>query len=336
MSIRLYLLLPLAFTLTGLHALPFVPRPHRLLGVAVPPKIRYGSEGRQILWRYELHLLPWTAVALLGSVWLPLSWAAVWMAFASLVPLIAAARIFFQLRAEVRPFALPTPSTREAVLTDADDRLFPRMFLFAIPLALLIGTALYLHLHWNQIPARFPVHWGSDGTPNGWSTRSFLGVYGPLFLGAAIALFISGIYPLAAWGSRRAARQPDPLIVLLAIAFVVATAFSLAGVLPLHVVPAWQVLTLDLAFFIFLGTMVWLSRRHRPESANAAGEITPDACWHWDQFYYNPQDPALFVEKRIGLGLTFNFGNRLSWIVSLLTILIPIGLAFLAFQLTNR
>jgi uncharacterized membrane protein len=30
---------------------------------------------------------------------------------------------------------------------------------------------------------------------------------------------------------------------------------------------------------------------------------------------YNPRDPALFVEKRIGLGLTFNFGNRMSWIV---------------------
>ena len=205
-----------------------------------------------------------------------------------------------------------------------------------MPLAILIGTALYLHLHWNEIPARFPVHWGSDGTPNGWSTRSLLGVYGPLLLGAAIVLFISGIYPLAQWGSRRAARQPDPLIVLIAIAFVIAIGFSLAGVLPLHFVPVWNVLALDLGILVFLGTAAWLSRRRRPQSADEVGEITLDACWHGDQFYYNPQDPALFVEKRFGLGLTFNFGNRLSWIVLLLMILIPIGLTFLAFQLTNR
>ena len=95
-------------------------------------------------------------------------------------------------------------------------------------------------------------------------------------------------------------------------------------------------LALSLALFIFLGTIAWLTRRDRRESANDVGEITPDACWHLDQFYYNRQDPALLVEKRVGLGLTFNFGNRLSWIALLLMLLIPAGLTFLAFQLTSR
>jgi hypothetical protein len=112
MSIRLYLLLPIAFTLASLHALPFVPRPDRLFGVAVPREIRYGSEGRQILRRYELQLLPWTAAALLASLWLPLSWAVMWVVSLSLVPMIAAGWIFSRRRAEVRPFALPAPSTR--------------------------------------------------------------------------------------------------------------------------------------------------------------------------------------------------------------------------------
>jgi len=82
MSIRLYLLLPLAITLAGLHALPFLPRPDRLFGVAVPREIRYGDEGRHALRRYELHLLPWTAAAFVVSLWLPLSWAVLWMAAA--------------------------------------------------------------------------------------------------------------------------------------------------------------------------------------------------------------------------------------------------------------
>jgi len=73
MSIRLYLWLPLAISLASLHALPFVPRPDRLFGVAVPREIRYGNEGRQALRRYELRLLPWTVAALFASLWLPLS-----------------------------------------------------------------------------------------------------------------------------------------------------------------------------------------------------------------------------------------------------------------------
>jgi uncharacterized membrane protein len=85
----------------------------------------------------------------------------------------------------------------------------------------------------------------------------------------------------------------------------------------------------------FLAVMIWLSLRRRAQTGAEAGEITPEVCWHGDQFYYNPRDPALFVEKRIGQGLTFNIGNRMSWIVLALTLLIPTGLALLAFKLTK-
>jgi len=40
---------------------------------------------------------------------------------------------------------------------------------------------------------------------------------------------------------------------------------------------------------------------------------TPNECWKANIFYYNPNDSALFVEKREGLGYTFNFANRWSW-----------------------
>jgi uncharacterized membrane protein len=86
----------------------------------------------------------------------------------------------------------------------------------------------------------------------------------------------------------------------------------------------------------FLAAMAWLALRRRAAPGAEAGEVTPDACWHGGQFYYNPQDPALFVEKRAGLGLTFNFGNRMSWVVAALTLLIPTGLVFLAFEFAKR
>jgi uncharacterized membrane protein len=39
-----------------------------------------------------------------------------------------------------------------------------------------------------------------------------------------------------------------------------------------------------------------------------------DVYWKLGQFYFNPKDPAVFVEKRFGLGWTINFGHVLSWL----------------------
>jgi uncharacterized membrane protein len=43
------------------------------------------------------------------------------------------------------------------------------------------------------------------------------------------------------------------------------------------------------------------------------GDRTPDTCWKLGMLYVNRADPALFVEKRFGLGYTINFGNPRAW-----------------------
>jgi hypothetical protein len=49
------------------------------------------------------------------------------------------------------------------------------------------------------------------------------------------------------------------------------------------------------------------------QEPGSGSDGTPDYAWKLGQFYYNPDDPALIVEKRFGIGYTFNFGNRASW-----------------------
>jgi uncharacterized membrane protein len=44
----------------------------------------------------------------------------------------------------------------------------------------------------------------------------------------------------------------------------------------------------------------------------------------WGLIYYNPDDPALIVEKRIGIGWTLNLGNRWSWFFSIMVLSIPL------------
>ena len=51
-----------------------------------------------------------------------------------------------------------------------------------------------------------------------------------------------------------------------------------------------------------------------PEGA-PVGDRTADEHWHWGLFYFNPADPALMVEKRMGIGYTLNFGNPWAWLM---------------------
>ena len=44
------------------------------------------------------------------------------------------------------------------------------------------------------------------------------------------------------------------------------------------------------------------------------GKRPPDNPWR-GTFYTNPDDPALLVPKRFGIGYTLNFGNPWSWAV---------------------
>lgn len=52
-----------------------------------------------------------------------------------------------------------------------------------------------------------------------------------------------------------------------------------------------------------------------------------DKYWKLGIFYFNPQDPANWVEKRFGSGWTANFAKPIPWIFLILVILIPLLIA---------
>ncbi len=67
----------------------------------------------------------------------------------------------------------------------------------------------------------------------------------------------------------------------------------------------------------------------RPESpaepsARPVGDRTADRYWKAGLFYVNPDDPALFIEKRFGVGYTINFGRPGSWVILGLIVLLPL------------
>ena len=59
----------------------------------------------------------------------------------------------------------------------------------------------------------------------------------------------------------------------------------------------------------------WLWMRASAEPDDTPADTTPDECWKWGEIDYNPNDPTVMVEKRLGIGYTFNFARWQSWLI---------------------
>jgi uncharacterized membrane protein len=82
--------------------------------------------------------------------------------------------------------------------------------------------------------------------------------------------------------------------------------------------------------------LVWHPQRSRTKMSTSADRQRTDAVfrdddryWYGGLFYNNPDDPAVFVPKRYGLGWTVNFGNPRGKLFLIGTLLLPLVLVIL-------
>lgn len=109
----------------------------------------------------------------------------------------------------------------------------PRWTLLAlVPFVVLAACAIYLRIHWNDIPMRFPVHWGANG-PNRWETRSFLGVYSGLIFAAGLSASLIGAGLMSYFGSGRARAGELMLRVMVGVGCFLGLVFAGVALMPL-------------------------------------------------------------------------------------------------------
>jgi uncharacterized membrane protein len=73
-----------------------------------------------------------------------------------------------------------------------------------------------------------------------------------------------------------------------------------------------------------------LSRGAGPRRPAAGTDRDDDRFWKAGLFYVNRDDPALMVGARFGVGWTFNFGNRIAWLIVAVIVATPLGLVLIA------
>jgi uncharacterized membrane protein len=205
---------------------------------------------------------------------------------------------------------VPTPGLGAAWWISALSALLP-----------LAAAAIILATHWAEIPARFPTHWGIDGVPNAFTTRTPAGVFWPLGLAAFLILWMALLAPLTARFSPSTVTQPTLVRmtgnILRAAAWLLGALFAAVGLLPLAADPTRYfptgIAVLALAFLAVLIYIVAEAYRH-PELARSA-DVTDPTRWKAGILYYNPADAALLVPKRSGLGYTFNMARPSAWVL---------------------
>lgn len=303
------------------HFLPRWTRPSLFFGVTVPPGFRDTVAARRTLRLYRT--VVWVIVlALVASaeavpvrIVAPVLW------------LLLIAGVFLAIglaHARALGHAVKPTSAVEVDLAAPADRAPVAMLLAVVPLAWLSALGIWGALYPQQLPARFAHH-------------------GVLLTLLAIRTWICLVMALAAWAtlhwSRRisatgAAAESERRFRRLFVVFIIACEYlQLIGptVSVLHpsvgasVVAAIAVLSVIVALGWRL-TRVGQGGSRLPGAAGAApvGDRTADRDWKWGLFYFNRADPALMIEKRVGIGYTLNFGNPLSWAVLAGVLVVPL------------
>lgn len=65
-----------------------------------------------------------------------------------------------------------------------------KRFFDTVNVVLILGLVGFALWAWPQLPERIPVHFGLDGTADGWAERSVLSWFGPTLVAALISLLL--------------------------------------------------------------------------------------------------------------------------------------------------
>jgi uncharacterized membrane protein len=322
------MILFIALVAVAAHLAPQLAGRDIFFGVTVAPGFHESPIGRRLARRYA------------AEIWLLAAAAAAFVVTSPMPPVsggvlaiqaIGASVAFARAWNEVRPHGVAPATIREAAIGPRE-QLPGGLFVQIGPFLILSAVVVYVALNWEQVPARFPTHWNLAGKADGWTAKSVAGVFrGPAIGILACTMFWFTSYSIVHWsrlprvtgpeGDRQRRVRRINLVALLASAYLIALLLSWTTVvamfaenpgalrlpLPIRVAP--------FALLIVGSVAVRVMRRTAMLGHHPIGDATPDASWFLGRLYVNRQDPALFVQRRMGLGYTLNLGNPWSWLV---------------------
>jgi uncharacterized membrane protein len=328
--------------------MPQLTRRDLYFSVTVPPSFRDTPNARRTLYRYRLQISV-VSVAL----------AAITIVLGRVNPLltqlslyaetIASLAAFLHARHLTQPHAVEPTPVREASLNKRPRIVPGGLPAVAGPFVIIAAVAAYVWTHADELPTRIPVHFDIHMQPDGWASRTPATLFAPLLVGFTILVTIAiSLYGLGHWvrtvysggvlGAREVRFRRIAALMSLGTAYVVTAELTFVALLPYLTfrLSTGAAVAVGFAplFFVIVAVVAlarlgpWGSGAPAAVDAPPVGDRTSDRYWRLGIFYINPDDPAIMVEKRFGLGYTFNFGHIVSWLVVLVPIVVAVLVPF--------
>jgi hypothetical protein len=304
--------------------MPRLTRPDLYFAVTVPPGFPNEPDGKSILRQYRKELILVSVLALMVFV---AGIALLGLMFGPAGPLIqtvAAFTAFYRARNRVLPHAVQPTMIREAEL-QPPNRIIPGGWIAASgPFVLLALCGGYLWIHGSS-PTRGITY----------SLTMTVVLIGLTVLLYGLAHWVRPVYSGGPERGRELRFRRTVAVVILGAEYYITIQSSWLLLVP----PRQGLISLGLfplALIFALVVVVMLARlgqggsRLAPAQKSSTapgtpvGDRTADRYWKLGIFYFNPDDSAIVVEKRFGLGYSLNFARPTTWGIMALLLIAPI------------
>lgn len=227
--------------------------------------------------------------------------------------------------------------------------------LMVLAIAAAVGIGVYASL-----PQRIPTHWGVGGAPDRYVVKGVWSVFAPVIIGVIVAVglfalsFVNRVAPVrgvaGAGGEANALRARAiraalsrlvghiMFVIALTVSWLAVTAWLIpdlrwavtAGTIGLLVLIALVLLRFLLRWWRLVGS----GAPRTPGEGSSADAPDDDRFWKAGIFYVNPDDPALTVQRRFGVGWTINLGHPAGVVIGVVVLALIVGI--LVFALAGR
>lgn len=340
-------LLPMAFILT---CIPYLTRRTESFGVSIPESV-YGVETLQTLRKRYVRFMLLLTVALVGAfLWIGSSVSqneeTVSIVFASilLLFLLLSFAVYLKFHNEMKAIKKESNWTQDrtqkvVIRTDFhSQKLTYSNLWYGIPFAITIVTTLFTALFYDRLPDILPMQFNFAGEVTNAAEKSYRTAFLlPVIQSYLILLFVLINTIIAKSKQQLNAEDPEKSfqqlklfkrrwsLFLLFTSTLLTLMFSFIQWSYFYPTNHQLVTIVSLIFSgIILITSLVLSFStgqggSRIQTAGSSQTDTidrdDDRYWKLGQVYFNPNDPALFLEKRFGVGWTVNVARPTAWLL---------------------
>lgn len=314
-------LLPLAIGLFML-AMPKLTRGSTFFAVTVPAGFPDTAAGRSIRRAYTVGTLAsiLISLALITPVWWwldPEPALAVAVTIAALGVTFGATGVFVHCRGRAMAFSQGRDSRRSIELAPPDrlrDIVPAPLWLHGLPYLPLLVAWVWVVLNVGNATGDIP----NASSLSGWAVHGL-----PMLMIGTLA-FMHLVMPLGLLIRRLPGHRSRVEAINRMLLWMMGFSGIMGGwnTLSLLYGEAWVAGTLGtivnvgcILAILVVPLVMWRAGSFARPGQPDEGDRSPDSAWKFGLVYFNPDDPALWLEKRFGVGYTLNFGRPAAWII---------------------